>query len=196
MGQLARTHKRKDNQTTSRESGFQGGFSQPSPGEDVEPRFSRESNECSVALPGADTILSNAEGQPLDTAVRAFMEPRFGHDFSKIRVHADQSSNAVAIALEARAFTLGQHIYFGAGAYQPDSPTGRATLAHELAHSVQQGDKAGSAPGRLTSLPISQAGEPLEREAEAAAQAITSGEAMAEISHRSPYSIQRLSLNP
>jgi hypothetical protein len=196
MKKFARTSKRQDNQSTSHESGFQGGFSQPSLGEEAEPRFSRESNECSVAPPGADTILSNAEGQPLGTAVRAFMEPRFGHDFSKIRVHADKSSNDVASVLEARAFTLGQHIYFGAGAYQPDSPASQAVLAHELAHSVQQGDQAGPAPDRLTSLPISQAGEPLEREAEAAAQAITSGEAMAEISHRSPYSIQRLSLNP
>jgi hypothetical protein len=66
------------------------------------------------------------------------MEPRFAHDFSHVRVHADSASAAKAEAVRARAFTIGQNIVFAAGQYQPASAEGRRLLAHELTHVVQQ----------------------------------------------------------
>ncbi|MDR3415981.1 MAG: DUF4157 domain-containing protein [Nevskia sp.] len=77
-------------------------------------------------------------GQPLDAATRAFMEPRFDHDFSRIRVHADSRAAASADAVRAQAYTVGNDIVFAAGSYAPFSPDGQRLLAHELTHSVQQ----------------------------------------------------------
>lgn len=77
-------------------------------------------------------------GQPLDGGLRAELEPRFGHDFSKVRVHADGPAADSAGALRARAYTLGQDIVFGRGRYDTASPGGRSLVAHELAHVVQQ----------------------------------------------------------
>lgn len=77
-------------------------------------------------------------GQPLDTATRAFMEPRFGHDFSRVRVHSDAKAAESAQAVGALAYTVGRHVVFENGAYQPEVPDGRRLLAHELAHVMQQ----------------------------------------------------------
>jgi hypothetical protein len=79
------------------------------------------------------------QGQPLSASERAFFEPRFGRDFSQVRVHT--GSNAVQLArdLQARAFTFGQNVAFGASQYQPGSSEGRRLMAHELTHTVQQG---------------------------------------------------------
>ena len=77
-------------------------------------------------------------GQPLAPSVRAFFEPRFGRDFSQVRVHIDAAAAKSARALDARAFTLGQDVVFGLGKYQPGSGEGRRLLAHELAHIQQQ----------------------------------------------------------
>ena len=78
------------------------------------------------------------DGERLSDRTRAFFEPRFGHDFSRVRVHADSRAAAVARSLNARAFTTGRDIVFEAGAYEPDTRHGRWLLAHELAHIVQQ----------------------------------------------------------
>ena len=77
-------------------------------------------------------------GVALDPAAKAFMEPRFGFDFSRVRIHADTQAAESAQAVSARAFTLGDHVVFGAGEYAPGSPDGRRLLAHELTHVVQQ----------------------------------------------------------
>jgi len=66
------------------------------------------------------------------------MEPRFGHDFSKVRVHTDAKAGESAQAIGAAAYTVGNDLVFGAGRYEPASSAGRALLAHELAHVVQQ----------------------------------------------------------
>lgn len=78
-------------------------------------------------------------GQPLPAAVRRFMEPRFNADFAAVRIHTDAEAAGAARRLGARAFTSGNHIYFGAGQYQPETPAGLELIAHELAHTVQQG---------------------------------------------------------
>src|SRR2546423_4409952 len=83
-------------------------------------------------------------GQPLYPATRAFMEPRFGHDFSRVRVHTDSSATESARAVNALAYTVGHNIVFGAGLYAPNTTTGRRLLAHELAH-VAQGSRSGAA---------------------------------------------------
>ena len=79
-------------------------------------------------------------GQPLPESTRAFFEPRFGADFSNVRVHEGGHAGGLAEALQARAFTAGRDIVFGSGLYSPGTSDGRILLAHELTHVVQQGD--------------------------------------------------------
>jgi hypothetical protein len=80
-----------------------------------------------------------APGVPLDVQTRSVLEPRFGHDFSRVRVHADGDAAERADAFGAIAFTQGRDVFFARGRYQPQSTTGRLILAHELAHVIQQG---------------------------------------------------------
>jgi hypothetical protein len=83
--------------------------------------------------------VSQGMGQPLPSATREFMEPRFNHDFSRrVRVHTDGQANQMARGLNAQAFTFKQDIYFGAGYYQPHTKSGKRLLAHELTHTIQQ----------------------------------------------------------
>jgi hypothetical protein len=77
-------------------------------------------------------------GQPLPKSARAYFEPRFGYDFSQVQVHIDIEANTLNRALNARAFTTGQDIFFRHGAYNLGSGQGRELLAHELTHVVQQ----------------------------------------------------------
>ena len=77
-------------------------------------------------------------GRPLDGPTREFMEVRLGHDFSGVRVHTDARAAASAQDVQARAYTVGRDVVFGAGAYQPRTGAGRRLLAHELTHVVQQ----------------------------------------------------------
>ncbi len=77
-------------------------------------------------------------GQPLPDATRAAFEPRFGYDFSHVRVHTDEQAADTAKSLKARAFTVGHDIAFGAGEYAPESAAGQKLLAHELTHVIQQ----------------------------------------------------------
>lgn len=82
-------------------------------------------------------VLSGA-GQPLDGHTRGFMESRFGHDFSQVRIHADGKSADTAKALNARAYATGNDIVFGRDQYAPEKAEGKRLLAHELTHVVQQ----------------------------------------------------------
>jgi hypothetical protein len=76
-------------------------------------------------------------GQPLDPATRAFMEPRFGHDFSQVRVHTGAAAELSAQKVNAHAYTVDHNIVFGAGRFAPGTSEGVRLLAHELAHVVQ-----------------------------------------------------------
>jgi hypothetical protein len=95
------------------------------------------------------------------------MEPRFGRDFSGVRVHTDSAAAESARAVNANAYTVGQHIVFDEGKYNPSSTSGKQLLAHELAHTVQQHGLRRSAED----VPLHENGEyhRLEREAETAA---------------------------
>lgn len=101
------------------------------------------------AVPGARASLPAAfesrfaalhgGGQPLPAGERSFFEPRFGRDFSSVRVHTSPAAGELARAVNARAFTLGDSLVFGPGEYAPGTTGGRSLLAHELTHVVQQG---------------------------------------------------------
>ena len=81
-------------------------------------------------------------GQPLAPSVRAFFEPRFGRDFSGVRVHTDTTGAQSAKEIHARAYTVGSDVVFGDGQFSPSTSEGRTLLAHELVHTVQQGGEA------------------------------------------------------
>lgn len=90
------------------------------------------------APPSVGAALSGP-GRPLDDATRAFFEPRLGTDLGVVRIHDDATAADSARDVAAQAYTVGRNVVFGAGRYQPSSESGRALLAHELAHVVQQG---------------------------------------------------------
>lgn len=77
-------------------------------------------------------------GHDMSRPVRGYFEPRFGADFSGVRLHTDSNAGNLASAIGAHAFTTQQDIFFAHGQYQPDSPAGRRLLAHELTHTMQQ----------------------------------------------------------
>lgn len=77
-------------------------------------------------------------GNPLPETVRSFFEPRFGHNFSDVRIHTGQRATAAANAVNAQAFTLDSDIVFGSNQYAPQTSHGKHLLAHELTHVVQQ----------------------------------------------------------
>ncbi len=112
-------------------------------------------------------------GQPLDQSSRAFFEPRFGFNFGSIRIHTDANAALSADAVRALGYTVGNHIVFGAGQYQPATPKGRQLLAHELAHAVQQ--RSRNTPD--SEPPIGNTSGSYEREADEAAQAVFDGRA-------------------
>jgi hypothetical protein len=77
-------------------------------------------------------------GFEMSKKTRAYLEPRFGADFSSVRIHTDAQARRLANRLGARAFTYGRHNFFNAGVYQPDSPAGMQLLAHELTHTISR----------------------------------------------------------
>jgi hypothetical protein len=91
------------------------------------------------------------------------MEPRFGHDFSGVRVHTDNRATASARSIDALAYTVGSHVVFGAGQFAPDTIAGRRLLAHELTHVVQQAPGIHRQAGVIPAGPIDTSGPALDR---------------------------------
>ena len=85
-------------------------------------------------------------GQPLPSTLRAYFEPRFGHDFGGVRIHAGTQAAETARSINAQAFTVGRDVAFAAGQYSPETGAGKKLLAHELTHVIQQN---GARPGWL-----------------------------------------------
>ncbi len=77
-------------------------------------------------------------GQPLSESTRSYFEPRFGADFSQVRVHTDSKAAETAKSINAKAFTKGKDVVFGTGQYSPGTSSGKRLLAHELTHTIQQ----------------------------------------------------------
>jgi len=118
-----------------------------------------QAKEAPGAVPAVSPTMENhisalrGGGQPLPESVRAFFEPRFGYDFSQVRVHTDGQAAESARAVNARAYTLGRDVVFGAGEYAPDSAAGKSLLAHELTHVVQNRNYGMEAPIRRVCSP-------------------------------------------
>jgi hypothetical protein len=100
----------------------------------------RDSGESQVVGESTESRIDALQGggTPLHPSVRAFMEPRFGVNFSDVHVHTDGDASETARAVHAQAFTVGRDVVFSAGQYDPESESGKKLLAHELAHVVQQ----------------------------------------------------------
>jgi outer membrane protein OmpA-like peptidoglycan-associated protein len=125
-------------------------------------------------LGGAPDIVHEvlqSPGEPLDRATRALLEPRFGHDFSNVRIHADERAAESATAVNALAYAVGDHIAFASGQFVPGSEKGRRLLTHELAH-VAQKPAGRTAAVAHADLQIGHAAAPEEREADALAEAV------------------------
>jgi hypothetical protein len=127
-------------------------------------------------------------GQPLDAQTRGFMETRFGHDFSQVRVHADSRAGESARSVGALAFTAGRNVVFGAGQYSPQSAAGRKLLAHELTHVVQQ--RFGT-PAVQSLSAIDREDSYLEREARHTAEEVVAGRNVPTPSSTAAGSLQR-----
>jgi hypothetical protein len=138
----------------------------------------REGEQGPTEVPERVPQVLSEPGAPLDAAVRRDMEARFGHDFSRVRVHTDARAADSARDVQALAYTVGDHIVFGREQYAPQGAPGRRLLAHELAHVVQQqGSGAAGAgagmPARASALEVEASDSPAEREADAMADAVT-----------------------
>jgi Domain of unknown function (DUF4157) len=118
-------------------------------------------NDPGEAPPIVHEVLRSL-GQPLDREMQDFFGPRFGHDFSQVRVHTDTKAAKSASAVNALAYTVGNSVVFGAGHYDTTTFAGQNLLAHELTHVVQQG----FAQGFGTHLTVDRADSAAEREAE------------------------------
>jgi len=114
----------------------------------------QSNNEGQISAPPIVHEVLRSSGQPLDAHTRSFMEPRFGHDFSQVRVHTDAKATESAQAINAQGYTVGQHIVLdNVRAHRTDltdrpkandrlssgSGSARFLMAHELSHVVQQG---------------------------------------------------------
>jgi hypothetical protein len=99
-------------------------------------------------------------GQPLDAAARAYFEPRFGQDFSNVRLHTHGRAAAAAADIQARAYTWQNDIGFAAGEFSPSSLEGRRLIAHELAHVAQNQRESSAGPVRRDPPPASLQQEP------------------------------------
>jgi hypothetical protein len=97
--------------------------------------------------PGTVPEVLRTSGQPLDAATRAFFEPRFGYDFSRVRVLSDSAAKQSARDVNAHAYTVGHKIVFDACRFAPGTHEGRRLIAHELAHVVKQSGLGGRSVG-------------------------------------------------
>jgi hypothetical protein len=127
-------------------------------------------------------------GRPLDSATRAHMEPRFGYDFTNVRVHTDDRAAQSARSIGALSYTVGSDIAFASGQYAPSRPIGRQVLGHELAHVAQQ-----SHTPPASDLTIAPAESFAEREADDVSAKVASGGVLDRPVSAAPLSVQRLS---
>jgi hypothetical protein len=117
--------------------------------------------------------VSGSSGAPLPGAARERFEQSLGVDLGGVRVHTGAASAQAARDLQAQAFTTGADIHFGDGHYRPDDPYGMHLLAHEVAHTVQQGPGGAGAQAKVE---VSEPDDPLEHEADRAADAMVAGQ--------------------
>jgi len=129
-----------------------------------------------------------SHGRPLEPALKSEFEARFRHDFASIRIHANAEAESAADRLGARAFTFGDDIVFGRGEFRPHAPDGRALLAHELTHALQQ---RGRAEAPTNEAPIGAPSGALEEEAAQAGRAVANDRRPVVSAGAAPAQIQR-----
>ncbi len=132
----------------------------------------RDANGVAAGAEQAVASAQGSSGSALPDALMRKFEQSLGADLSGVRVHTGGPSEEASHAVGAKAYTMGQDIHFGAGHYDPHSDQGQHLLAHEVAHTVQQG---GSAPRRQNKLEVSTPFDAAEHEADSAAAAMVSG---------------------
>jgi outer membrane protein OmpA-like peptidoglycan-associated protein len=152
---------------------------------DSEVTFAREvaqpSNPDSATLGSAnpqqlsEALSNSGSGTSLDGGAREFLEPKFGHSFENVKIHADGRADELSKSVNARAFTTGQDVYFREGEYKPNSPEGRHLLAHELTHTIQQSRGTVSGTSIGGGVAISEPGDSFEQEASSAADTVARG---------------------
>lgn len=136
----------------------------------------------------------SSPGSPLEEPVRADMEARLGHDFGDVRVHDDGAAQASARAVNAHAYTVGQHLVFQRDAYDPASDSGRQTLAHELTHVVQQRSGAVDGTAAPGGIRVSDPSDRFEQEASTTAARVLSSPASRSPAGEGP--VQRITAGP
>ncbi len=146
-------------------------------------------NQNNLSKNIADEIqTAKSGGQPLQPDVSEQMQAKFGKDLSNVRLHTDQKADEISRKIQAKAFTIGNDIFFRNGAYSPNSAEGRDTLTHELTHVVQQSSGAVS----NGSLKLGDPNDKYEKEAEGFAK---SGQKQSQgVSGSTTGSVQRLSI--
>jgi hypothetical protein len=145
--------------------------------ENAELQRTAANSQSSGAVPSIVNDVIASGGRPLDASTRAFFEIRFGKNLGDVRVHSDTTAARSAHAVNALAYTVGNHVAFGDAQYAPETAAGRRVLAHELAHTVQQ---AGGAQNRsVAPLRISAPSDAAEIEASATAARVLDDQAAA-----------------
>jgi hypothetical protein len=124
-------------------------------------------------------VIGSGGGRQLEPEVRADMKARLGHDFSHVRVHDDSRAHESATAVNAHAYTVGSDIVFQRGGYNPATPEGKLTLAHELTHVIQQSEGPVDGTEAAGAIRISEPRDRFELEAAANAEKAVSGPAPA-----------------
>lgn len=114
-------------------------------------------------------------GRPLAESERAYFEARFGRELPDVRLHSGGEASRLARAVEATAYAVGRDVVFAEGALRPETREGRHLLAHELTHVLQQAQAPAASAALAASGRRSEPGEPAEREAERAADAVVAG---------------------
>ena len=120
----------------------------------AEEKLQRKGDGTPTINAGTQSAIQNLSsgGQPLAPDVRSYMEPRFGADFSKVRIHSDPEAASLSNQLSARAFTYQNHVFFSGNQYQPGTSEGKQLLAHELTHTIQQGHSVQRSPQVTTTV--------------------------------------------
>ncbi|MFD5846653.1 eCIS core domain-containing protein [Streptomyces chartreusis] len=137
-------------------------------------RRKRKERAAKSRAPEPKDIVSGA-GQPLDPGVRRDLEERLGHDLSRVRLHTGRDAGQLTELLGADAVAVGQDVFFAEGAFKPGTDEGRRLLAHELLHTVQNPHGLGTLRAGRELGAVSLPQQAIEREAEAAAQAVVAG---------------------
>ncbi len=148
------------------------------PEREAPPAFSPETlhqNETQTGQNLAQSLENAGAGQTLDESAREYLEPKFGHDFANIKIHADGQADQLTKSVGARAFATGQNVFFRQGEYQPHTSAGRHLLAHELTHTIQQSRGTVSGAPIADGVSVSDPNDVFEQEASEVADTVSQG---------------------